>query len=53
MPGAELASSKRVPIPLAASDAPTAPASPGSEAAKDTTAAGPKRFLPFSTGPRQ
>ncbi len=53
VPSAELAASKDIPIASAALRAPVAPGSPGSEAAKDAAATGPKRFLPFSTGPRQ
>lgn len=52
VPGAELASSKGIPIPEAASEHLVLNAA-DSKAEDETAATGPKRFLPFSIGPRQ
>ncbi|BDA50154.1 Cytochrome P450 3A13 [Coccomyxa sp. Obi] len=52
VPSAELASSKGIPIPEVASDD-LIYSTADSKTDDDAAATGPKRFLPFSTGPRQ
>lgn len=51
MPGAELVAAKNVKMRVASNDTPKKEVEEAADA--DVAGTGPKRFLPFSTGPRQ